>query len=90
MRMCVQVAECNCSEPSTSVDCSAKSFISNLARILDSSSEDEGSDLESGDNRDTQDREIKAQLKAYLKEKRASVDENPTDWWKTKLKYDKL
>ena len=89
MRMCVQVAACNSNEPSTSADCSAKSLISNLAGILDSS-EDKGSDLESGDNRDTQAREIKSQLKAYLKEKRASIVENPMDWWKTKLKYDKL
>ena len=67
MRMNVQVTACNCNEPSTSSDCSAKSLISNL----DSSSEDEGSDLESGHNRHTQEREIKAQLKAYLKEKRS-------------------
>ena len=47
------------------------------------------SDLESGNNRDTWECKIKAQLKTYLKEKRA-IDENPMDWWKTKLKYDKL
>ena len=77
MRMFCE-CECACkSLPSTSADCSAKSLISNLAGILDSSSEDEGSDLESGANRDTQEREIKAQFKAYLKEKRASFDENP-------------
>ena len=29
-------------------------------------------------------------MKAYLKEKPASIDENPLKWWKTKLKYDKL
>lgn len=62
--------------------------MSNLAGILDSSSENEGSDVESGD---TIRCEIKAQLKAYIKEKRVSLDENPLDWWKTKLlKYDKL
>ena len=84
------VCACDCNEPSTSADCSAKSLISNLAGILDSSNEDKGSDLESGDNRDTQEREIEAPLKAYLKEKRASIDENSMEWWKTKLKYDKL
>ena len=31
-----------------------------------------------------------AQLKAYLKEMRASIGENPMNWWITKLKYDKL
>ena len=90
MRMRVQVTACYCNDPSTSADCSAKSLISNLAGILDSSSEDKGSDLKSGNNRDTQEREIKAQLKGYLKEKRASIDENPMECWKTKLKYDKL
>ena len=74
LRMLEQIAACNCNEPSTSADCSAKSLISNLAGILDSSIEDEGSDLESGNNRHTQEREIKAQLKAYLKKKRASID----------------
>ena len=74
----------------TSADCSAKNLISNLAGILDSSSEDEDFDLESGNNWETQEREIKAQLKAYFKEKRASTDENLMDWRKTKLKYDKL
>ena len=76
LRMRVQIAACNCNEPSTSAHCSAKSLISNLAGILDSSSENEGPDLESGDYRDTQEREIKAQLKAYLMEKRAAIDEN--------------
>ena len=52
MQLCVQVAACNCNEPSTSADCSAKSLISNLAGILDSSSEDEGSDLESGNTQE--------------------------------------
>ena len=70
----MQVAACNCNEPSTSAGCSAKSLISNLVGILESSSEDEGSNLESGENRDTQERKIQAQLKAYLKEKRASID----------------
>ena len=88
--MCVQIAAYNCNEPSTRADCSAKSLISNLAGIPVSSSEDEGSHLESGVNRNTQEREIKVQLKSYLKEKRASIDENLMDWWKTKLKYDTL
>ena len=88
IRICIKRCGCfananacasRCNEPSISADCYAKSLISNLAGILDSSSEDEGSDLESGDNRDTQEPEIKAQLNPYLKEKRASIDENPMD-----------
>ena len=70
---------CICNEPSTRADCFAKSLITNQAGILDSSSEDEGSDLESEDARNTQERKIKAQLKAYRKEKRAAIDENPMD-----------
>ena len=58
--MRVQIAASNCDEPSTSAGCSAKNLISNLEEILDSSSEDEGSDLDSGVNSDTQEREIKA------------------------------
>ena len=70
MQMRIQVSACNCNEPSTSADdCSTKSLISNLAGILDFSSEGEGSDLVSGDNRDTQEGEIKAQLKAYISRK---------------------
>lgn len=80
----------NINEPSTSAGCSGKSLISNLAGILDSSSEDEGSGLDLREDRDTQEQEIKAQIKSYLKEKRAPIDECPMVWWKNKFKYDKL
>lgn len=76
-------------EPSTSADYPTKSLITNLARILDSSSDGEGSDVEC-EPEDTMLCEIKSQLKAYLKEKRISLEENPLDWWKSKSKFDKL
>ncbi|GBO99014.1 Zinc finger BED domain-containing protein 1 [Eumeta japonica] len=76
-------------EPSTSADYPTKSLITNLARILDSSSDGDNS----GDETEPEDTilcQIKSQLKSYLKEKRISLNENPLDWWKSKAKFDKL